>query len=174
MKKLLFVSIIIAAFAVAVPVFACGQQQPHNRCWDLRGEYVIDFTCTSGCSGVYTHTMDIESITVPSGAFSGTGYYNADHSYTWNVNGTLTGTALTFTILYTGSNSGYTVNASGAIASDGTLSGTATGPGQTFTWQSISGKADAVRCSQGHFIKWWKDKDWKAWYLAHFRNWWRH
>lgn len=173
MKKIILALVVVSALAFCLPALACGEK-PNNRCWDITGSYVIDFTCTSGCSGVYTHTMNVDSINLLTGAFSGTGFYNVDPSYTWNLTGTLTGTALAYTILYTGSNAGYTVNATGTVAPDGTLSGTATGPGQEFTWQSTSGKADLVRCNQGQFIKWWKDKDWQGWWLSHFRNWRHH
>jgi hypothetical protein len=152
MKRIILALVIVGASVFCFSASACIEKP--NRCWDITGTYVIDFTCTSGCSGVYTHTMNITSLDWPSGAFTGTGYYNADPSYTWDSTGTLSGSNLTFTNVYTGSNPGYTVNATGVIASDGTLSGTATGPGQEFTWQSTSGQAESVICNRGQIIKW--------------------
>jgi hypothetical protein len=111
--------------------------------WNPIGSYTIAFTCTSGCDGVFPHTMDVTSFDKNTGAFSGVGHYNPDVSYTWNLTGTLTGSAFTAHIVYTGSNPGYALDLTGTIAGNGTLSGTATGPGQTFTFASTSGAASA-------------------------------
>lgn len=111
--------------------------------WNLIGSYKIAFTCTAGCGGTYTHTMTINVMNMTSGAFSGTGIYDADSSYTWSVTGTVDGSSLNFAVDYTGSNPSYAVNATGTIASNGTLSGTATSnSGQSFTWVNTTGKAD--------------------------------
>ncbi len=106
--------------------------------WNLTGTYVIDFVLSGSH---YVHTMNVTSMDLTTGNFSGTGFYNLNPSYIWNVTGNVAGDNLAFTIVYTGSNAGYTVNAIGAIAPDGTLSGTAMGPGQSFTWTSTSGSA---------------------------------
>ena len=121
--------------------------------WDLTGTYVIEFTCTSGCSGIYPHTMNVTSVDLASGDFSGNGNYNPNPGYTQNVTGNVSDSSLAFTIVYTGLNPGYTVNASGTIAEDGTLSGTATGPGQAFTWQSTSGAANRFEGNHGQYVK---------------------
>jgi hypothetical protein len=81
----------------------------------------LNFECTSGCSGTYTHTMIIDTFDKSTGVFTGHGYYNADNSYTWTVTGT---SKDTFTLVYMGSNAGYTVTC---------VSGACTGPGQAFT-----------------------------------------
>ena len=109
--------------------------------WNLQGNYIIDFTCTSGCSGVYSHTMNITSMNLETGDFSGTGFYNADHSYTWNVSGKVTGSDVSFKIVYTGSNAGYTVDVIGTIKSDGSMFGNANSSYQTFSWLTTSGTA---------------------------------
>jgi hypothetical protein len=86
---------------------------------DLNNKYQLDFVCTSGCSGTYTHTMLIS--TFDETGFSGNGYYNANNAYTWDV----TGTSIdTFTLVYTGINAGYTVT-----CTDGSCSSSS---GQTF------------------------------------------
>jgi hypothetical protein len=89
--------------------------------------------------------MDITVVTLATdpGAFSGSGFYNPDPSYTWAVTGHLNGSVIDFHILYTGSNAGYTVDTdTGLIAADGTLSGTAhSNGGQTFDWASTAGAA---------------------------------
>ena len=116
--------------------------------WNMKGTYGIDLTCTAGCSGVYSHTMNITSSDDNTGNFSGTGFYNTDHSYTWNITGNVNGNlnSLTFDVIYTGSNPGYTLHGTGQINSDGTLSGTATSnSAQSFNFQSTSGKAKHER-----------------------------
>jgi hypothetical protein len=111
--------------------------------WNPIGTYTIAFTCTTGCDGVYPHTMSITSYDSNTGNFSGVGHYNPDPSYTWNLTGNLTGSNITFHLVYTGSNPGYAIDGTGVVAGNGTLSGTATGPGQSFTWASTSGAASA-------------------------------
>lgn len=111
--------------------------------WNLKGTYIIDFTCTAGCSGDYYHTMTINVMNMTNGAFSGTGVWNNDASYTWNVTGTVDGSNVTFAIDYTGSNPSYAANATGTIDSNGMLSGSATSnAGQSFNWHNTTGKAD--------------------------------
>ena len=111
--------------------------------WNLTGSYKIDFTCTAGCSGDYFHTMTITIMNMTNGNFSGTGVYDANAAYTWNVTGNVNGSGLTFVTVYTGANPGYGVNATGSIDSSGMLSGSATSTsGQTFDWHNTTGKAD--------------------------------
>lgn len=142
MKKI----IIGAALVLALLVFFIhAPTAAATVLWDLTGTYTIDYTCISGCSGVYPHTMAVTSMNLDDGTFSGTGYYNPNPAYTWNVTGIVSGSDITFQIVYTGLNPGYTVNAIGNIAPGGTLSGSATGPGQTFTWASTSGAATFQR-----------------------------
>lgn len=110
--------------------------------WDLSETYILEYTCISGCSGVYPHTMNVTSMDLETGNFSGDGYYNPDLGYTWDMSGNVTDSAIEFHITYTGKNNGYTVEVVGTIANDGTLSGTATSSSnQTFEWVSSSGSA---------------------------------
>ena len=82
---------------------------------DYSNSYNLDFLCTSGCSGTYTHTLVIDDL--DSNGFTGTGYYNANNAYTWNVTGT---SPDTFSLIYTGNNAGYTVNCeNGSCTSSG-------------------------------------------------------
>jgi len=156
MKKILLSLTVISAFAsLALVASAAVQRVPGP--WDMTGTYVIDFTLGGG--GVYAHTMNITSMDLATGAFSGTGFYNADPSYTWNVTGNVSDSSLSFTIVYTGSGAGYTVNATGTIAPDGTLSGNATGPGQTFTWVSTSGAATRFEGNHGQYVSSQTDKN---------------
>ena len=57
----------------------------------------------------------------PDGTFSGTGHYTVDPSYTWNINGAVVGSSVTWEITYTGSEGGFVYSGSGTIAGDGSL-----------------------------------------------------
>lgn len=112
---------------------------------DLRGQYVIEYTCTSGCSGVYPHTMNINTMNFVTGDFWGDGFYNPTPAFTWDLTGNTTGSAITYTVVYTGLNPGYTVTATGTISGGGTFSGTASSnTGQTFTFASTSGSCSTL------------------------------
>ena len=86
---------------------------------DINKILTLDFECKSGCTGTWTHTMVMDTVTLS--GFTGHGYFNADPSYTWTVTGT---SKTTFSLAYTGQNLGYTVSC---------VNGACTGPGQTFT-----------------------------------------
>lgn len=112
--------------------------------WDVRGDFTINFHCVSGCSGDYPHAMNVASENFGTGDFSGTGHYIPDTSYTWDMTGNTTGDSLTFTIVYTGTLAGYTYTLTGVIDEDGNLAGTASGMGQTFTWDATGQATEAV------------------------------
>ena len=98
---------------------------PGSGVWDVRGTYPLVTTL----GGSYAHVMTIDTI-IPqsptSTIFSGNGYYVLDTSYTWTVTGTVADSNISFDILYTGTAAGYMFHAVGTIASDGSMSGTAT------------------------------------------------
>lgn len=101
---------------------------------DLSSKHNLTFTCTSGCSGVYPHTIDMNPPDIPTGNFTGTGFYNTNPAYTWDVTGN---TAASFTahILYTGLGAGYFVDLTGTIDESGNVAGTAiSSSAQTFTF----------------------------------------
>ena len=114
-----------------------------NTGWDLTGAYGLVYSCTAGCWGSYPHTMNVTAQD-SAGNFSGTGVSGTDPSVTWSVTGNLTGSSLTYHLVYTGRFAGYSVDATGTVGANGALSGNATGPGQQFTWFSISGAARPV------------------------------
>lgn len=96
---------------------------PGSGAWlPVVGTYAL----TTALGGApYYHTMIVDTVTVvtPTNVlFSGTGFYNADPSYTWTVTGSITDATVTFRIVYTGTAAGYTFDATGAAA---TMSGTA-------------------------------------------------
>lgn len=143
MKKIIFGLIASVALLSLVLVSQAGAKVERVSGWDLTGSYTIEFTCISGCSGVYPHTMNVTSMDLETGEFSGNGYYNPDQGFTWDVSGNLSESSLDFDIVYTGSNPGYAVEVIGSIDSDGQLSGTATSSsGQIFNWESTTGVAD--------------------------------
>lgn len=148
---------LFSALALTVPAEAAVSRVPGP--WDLTGSYVIDLTCISGCSGVYTHTMNVTSMNLMTGNFSGTGYYNSDTSYTWTISGTIVGSMASSTIVYTGTNAGHKLTMTGAIASNGMMSGSAiSSAGQTFKWQTVSGAAKRFTGNHGQYIKSQQDK----------------
>ena len=117
----LLVSILMLS-SIAAPVFACTNTKQTPKV-DLTGVWAFNYNA----GGVYPHTMIISSFNPCTGAFSGTGYYNVNPTYTWTVTGVESGNTLTlsFSILYTGTGAGYAVNAVGTIASCTSMSGTA-------------------------------------------------
>ena len=108
-----------------------------NGAPNLVGTHKLAFTCTSGCTGIWGHTMSVTSLD-QSGNFSGTGYYDGDRRHTWNVTGRLLGDTVNFKIVYTGKNPGYTSTNSGKISSNGTMAGKGfSSTGQKHTWNGI-------------------------------------
>lgn len=98
--------------------------------WDVKAPTAIDFTCGGG---LYPHTLATVSEDSTNGNLTGTGSYDVDTSYTWNMIGNTTGNNVTMQIVYTGTAAGTTYNLTGTIASDGSVSGTADSNCQTFT-----------------------------------------
>ena len=100
----------------------------HTNVWNIGGTHQLVFTVGTT---TYAHTMQVAPVTPVSTTattFSGTGTYNADPShYTWTVSGTVNKEHVSFTITYTGTaDPGYSLTATGVIARDGSVSGTAT------------------------------------------------
>ena len=93
--------------------------------WSAAGTYPL----IVNLGGDFAHTMTIDTVTPVSSTatkFSGTGFYDADPSYTWTVTGLISGTDISFQLVYTGTEAGYTFDTTGTIAADGTVTGTAT------------------------------------------------
>jgi hypothetical protein len=97
---------------------------PGSGAWlPVAGTYTL--TVSLGASD-YVHTMTVDAVHVISphkSTFSGTGFYNADPSYTWDMTGSIVGSTIAFHILYTGTNAGYTFD---GVGSADTMSGTGT------------------------------------------------
>lgn len=128
MKKILY-SLSILAIAFGMTTAASANAETEGGSWQLNAPETLTFTCDGN---EYAHTLD----TVANGTdgnLTGTGHYNADGNYTWDLNGTIDNDAIAFTVAYTGTNAGYTIHANGTIASDGSITGTTDGNCQTFS-----------------------------------------
>lgn len=131
MRKLIGATALLALMMVA---FA-GAAEPGNaapRPTALAGNIAIDYHLLGG--DTWSHLYTIDRFDPATGAFSGTGHYIPDPSYTEIITGTLQGNVVTFHILYTGTNANYTVDAMGTVDACGQLAGIAASPGQGFTW----------------------------------------
>lgn len=112
--------------------------------WNVGGTYLVTFDF----GGPYTHRMTISTVTptsTTSTTFSGTGVYLADPSYTWTVTGIVSGSRISYTIVYISTQAGYTLNATGVIAADGSMSGTWTDSlFRSSTWSTPAGSVHEV------------------------------
>src|SRR5689334_8516827 len=54
---------------------------------DVRGTYVVDWTCLTVCQGVWAHSMTIATLDTQTGAFTGTGYFLGDPTVAWTASG---------------------------------------------------------------------------------------
>lgn len=124
-----------SAMLVTNVVMPAGAATPN---WELNAPSAIMF----GCGGSdFAHTLNTVSQN-PDGTFTGAGDYDADSSYTWDISGTVDGDNITFTLVYDGTNAGYTLNGAGTVAIDGSISGSVDNNCQTFTMPA--GSADAI------------------------------
>ena len=149
----------ITAFLLLVAPTAGATSPPRTQTWDMQGVNTIDFVCSAVCvEPAVPHLINITWQDWLTGAFSGTGYYTEDPTYTWTVTGQVTGDTVAMHILYTGTNAGYYVDAVGTIDSSGHLSGTATDSiGQPFTWNATS-LVPATDYNHGQFVSRYADK----------------
>ena len=111
--------------------------------WELTAPNPIVFTC-GGTD--YNHTLLDVNNDSTTGDFSGNGWYDPNHSYTWDITGNVSDDDITFTLIYTGTNPGYTLNGEGTIAPDGSISGTTDGNCQFFAMPADT----AVRFEGNH------------------------
>lgn len=105
--------------------------------WSLVGNWTLNFIY-GGSPYIHNMTVTLQQL---GGSFQGTGYYVPDPSYTWTVTGTVTGSNVSFHILYTGTNAGYYVDAVGNIDATGNMNGTWSNPSQSGTWSNSFGSA---------------------------------
>lgn len=101
------------------------QPDPGSGVWSLPSTPVeIDFGLGGGN---YPHHLTVDSLQ-PTGlnsfTFTGHGSFDPDPSYTWTATGSVSGTALSMHIVYTGTQAGYTLDFTGTINPDGSVTGT--------------------------------------------------
>lgn len=135
----------------AMPAFAKVERVPGS--WDLTAPNPIVFMCGGG---EYDHTLNNVAVDLETGDFSGTGTYDPDNSYTWNINGNISGDDITFTLVYTGTGAGYTLHGVGVIAPDGSISGTVDNNCQTFSMPA--GTATRFTGNHGQWVMSQEDK----------------
>jgi len=86
----------------------------------------VTYTCITGCGGDYHHTDTIDTYDPGTNDFSGTGSIDSDRSYTEVMTGHLSRSGqLTWHLLYTGNNKGYTVDGTATRRSNRSFVGTA-------------------------------------------------
>jgi hypothetical protein len=103
-----------------------GYTKSMNR-WDITGDWDLAFTLGTPPSSYY-HTMHVTLQNAPTcgadSSFVGTGVWNNDPSYTWDVTGTIKDNSkIDYHILYTGTGAGYYSDATGFITSGTTMGG---------------------------------------------------
>jgi len=119
-------ALIISAVSIAISgagglsLALMGSAHAATPSWKLNPSSIV-FTCGGS---PYAHSLNTVTENQFTGNFTGTGSYIADPSYTWNAAGNVSGSNVTFQIVYTGNNAGYTLNGVGTIANDGSVSGT--------------------------------------------------
>lgn len=101
--------------------------------WDVTGDWILEVN-----TGTYVHEMTIE-VQQEDGTISGIGRYPAGGPYaiTWVMTGNVSGSIISMLLDYDGST--YTALLTGAIAADGSMSGT--GTGGVVNWETTSGEA---------------------------------
>ena len=151
MRKLIVgVASSAALFLFASPVLAKVDRV--SGPWQLTAPQPIAFSCGGG---TYDHTL-LDVTDNSDGSFTGNGWYDANNSYTWNIDGNINVNAISFRLVYTGLNSGYTLNVTGTIAPDGSISGTTDGNCQSFTMPA--GSAVQFTGNHGQYVKSQEDK----------------
>lgn len=107
-----------------------------ERHWDLRADYGLEIRLGGTLN---EHSLSIRSHDVHTGAVAGIGKAVASPFYTWTVSGNAMETSLSLRIVYDGA--GYSIDLSGVILNDGSLSG---------TWRDSNGMIGIFRTRSGH------------------------
>ena len=130
-------------------VYLSGPWTRDTKRWNLVGDWTLRFVYGGNYDHDMTVTLQEDPVCGVGSAFEGFGIFVPDTLYTWTVTGTVAGNAVSFHILYTGTNAGYYVDAVGTIADDGTMSGTWSNPSQSGTWSSTAGHATPTPIGSG-------------------------
>jgi hypothetical protein len=118
---------------------------PGSGVWNVLGTFPLVFSF----GGDYTHSLTVASIkplSTTSTGFSGTGSYVAGPETTWTINGVVSGSTITFDLVYiTGPYVPYSLQATGTINGDGSMSGTSQDTlGRTLPWTVPAGSVHEV------------------------------
>lgn len=134
MKKILSGVMMLGLFVFASPALAVAPN------WTLDNSTAIAIVFGCGAS-FYSHTLNTV-LQDGNGDLVGTGTYDPNPGYTWDLVGNISGDNITFTITYTGLSAGSVYNSVGVIAEDGSISGTTDSNCQSFSM--LAGSATAL------------------------------
>ena len=87
------------------------------------GRYTLTVNCNSGCQGIYVSEVTITSYNQSTGAFRGTGTQGPNE---FTFDGTLLKGHVSWNLINTSGNPGYTAKGSGAVSGNGSWSGDGT------------------------------------------------
>jgi len=144
-KKLIVAGAVAGAImATALPAFAKVEREEG---WILNPDSPIVFTCGGS---EYPHTLD--TVSQDGGDdFSGTGTYD-NGAHTWNIDGNISGDDLSFTIVYTTVNAGYTLNnLDGVIAPNGSITGSVDNNCESYVMPA--GSASKFEGNHGQYVR---------------------
>lgn len=139
MKKIISMLGVLSLIVFASPALANVEYVSGD--WIFNAPNSIVFSCGGG---EYAHTLNTV-LQDENGDFSGTGTYDANNGYTWNITGNIDGNSIEYQLVYSGINSGYTLNGAGSIEPDGSIHGTTDG-----NCQSFSMPADSLSVFEGN------------------------
>ena len=152
MKKTISILAVLSLFALAGTAFAGVDRVAGD--WDLTAPNGIVFSCL-GNGSLFEHTLDTDSQD-ENGDLTGTGHYDANTGYTWDLTGNVSGDDISFTITYTGISAGSVYNSIGTIAENGSISGTTDSNCQAFSMPA--GTAERFEGNHGQYVSSQDDK----------------
>jgi hypothetical protein len=115
LTKVALAASLLAPFTVAMPAVAATPN------WDISGTWTFN---DIWMGTPYVHTMVINAFNTTTGAFSGTGSYDADPALTWTIAGTVDGDNIDYLLTVQTVAPGVTLDGSGTITSSTAMSGT--------------------------------------------------
>lgn len=139
MKKLYLTFLIL--FILCGVGFWFASQAEASPNWDITQTWTLTFTI-GGTD--YVHTGFITSFNRSTGDFSGTGYYNVNHDYSWDITGNVTNSNITYSVVYNNLNPGTTYNGVGTINVDGTVISSTISGAASGTCEWTDGPASAI------------------------------
>lgn len=117
--------------------------------WMLNAPSTLNFYCL-GNNSLYPHTLNTVDNN-PDGSFNGTGSYDNNTNYTWDVDGNINGDSISLHVVYTGLQAGSVYNLNGTIAPDGSISGSSDSNCQSF--EMPAGTASRFESNHGQWVR---------------------